>query len=114
MSNFTVALPEISKDAHLSFDVAAMEALHQKYGDHYVNDTISGLDRNDVTVFTAALKVMLKNTDIEPAAAIEKFTLSDLAGRIADAIAIRIHGKTFRESAAATDAEIAAPDADKA
>lgn len=114
MSNFTVALPEIGKDAHLSFDVAAMEELHKKFGDHYVNDTIAGLDRNDITTFKATLAVMLHGTDIEPAAVIEKFTLSELAGRIADAIAVRIYGKTFRESAAAADAEIAAPDTDEA
>lgn len=97
MTNRTISLPEGGKGAHLAFDVAAMEALHDKYGDGYVNEVLAGLDRHDISVFLPVLDVMVKDSKKTPAEIVEASAMADLAIMIADAISLRIYGRTFKE-----------------
>ena len=92
-----IKLPEIDKKARLSFDVPAMEQLFDHYGDAYINNVLDGLDRNSIDTFKIALAAMLRDTDVEPTAVIEKMTLIDLAMCIADAISLKLHGKPFKQ-----------------
>lgn len=112
MTDYTTALPEIGEGAHLAFDTAAMEALHKRFKDNYVADMLNGLDRNDVSVFKAALEAMSRGTEASAADIIDKFTLTELAIRIADTVSLRVHGKKFKEQQA--DRIAAAVDADAA
>lgn len=94
-TNFAVPFPEAGDLAILTFDFSDLKRLQEELGDEYVQVVFRGLDASRIPVIETAMKIGIKGGDYE--AAMRNVAVSELTGRIADALMLRLKGKTVAE-----------------
>lgn len=93
MKSFAVPFHEAGEHAILSFEVPDLERLQGEFGDDYIQRIFAGLDARHVGIIRRVLLSSLKAGDIETAISI--LPLDELCVRIADALYLRLYGRTI-------------------
>lgn len=96
-TNFAVPLPEAGEHAILTYDIADLKALQEALGEDYVVAIFRGLDASRIPIIETCMRVGVKGGD--PDVAMRNVAVSDLTGRIGDALMLRLRGKTVAEVA---------------
>lgn len=97
--NFAIPFPEAGENAILTYDFNDLKALQDALGEEYVRDVYRGLDASRIPIIETAMRIGIKGGDYE--AAMRNVAVSDLTGRIADALTLRLRGKTVADLEAA-------------
>jgi hypothetical protein len=87
-----IDLPEAGKGVSLAFNLAAMEALSEKFGESYVADTLRRLDLRDPETLKICVQHMASK-EVNLSALMQKMAIDDLVMKIADAINVALTGK---------------------
>jgi hypothetical protein len=98
MMNFNVPAPEAAEGAILTFASADMRKLAEKYGPDYIAAVLTGLQRNDPEILAAVVAIALKGGDATRL--LEVVPMDALGSRVADALMLRVYGRTAAELAA--------------
>lgn len=93
--NFAVPFPEAGEHAILTYEFSDLKALQEALGDEYVRDIYRGLDASRIPVIETCMRIGIKGGDFE--AAMRNVAVSELTGRIGDALMLRLRGKTVAE-----------------
>jgi hypothetical protein len=88
----TIDLPEAGEAVTLAFDLDAMEAIHDEYGETYVQEVFRRLDMFDPTAIRLCLSNMA-SAEVSISDLMEKMTVQDLVWRIMDAIHLALKGE---------------------
>lgn len=96
-----IDLPAAGDSARLRLTIDAMNALHEAFGDTYINDTLQRLNLMDPKCLKLCVEKMLVDADegVTLARLVEKMTVSELAVAIADALWLAVHGKKLTDAA---------------
>jgi hypothetical protein len=95
---FAVPFPEAGENAILAFDFADLRKLQEEIGENYIRDILRALDSTNLAIVEKVLAVATKGGD--PGAAMRACSVDEITGKIADALMLRLHGKTAKEMAA--------------
>jgi hypothetical protein len=106
MSKFSIDLPEAGDKITLTFSMDAMDALHEKYGDKYVNEVFDRLNMFDPVAIKLCLSKMA-SAEVSIPDLMQKMTVQDLSVRIADAIHLSLKGTKLSDMKADDEAAAA-------
>lgn len=83
--------------AYLHFNANALIALEEKYGDDYLSTIDAALRQRKIKTIRECLTIALKDNTGTPDDAFDKMPVGNIAGAIADGLALALFGKTLTE-----------------
>lgn len=95
MTNFAVPVPEAGENAIATFNVAGLRKLQEKFGEGYAPKILTAFDGGNIEAIAEVAEIAIQGGSATDA--MERLSVSDLTARLADALMLRLRGKTVAE-----------------